>query len=102
MPRPPSENSTQPPIHLQHPPVPSVCRLAPPRSPLLAIRANFPATGALVLAIRCAALQINVLLPWHQVLVALGSSFDWPARDYYAFHNQQLQKKPTSPSLQNT
>lgn len=45
-----------------------------PSHPLLgAIMANFPVANALVLSIYTAALRINVLLPWHQILVGPGS-----------------------------
>lgn len=54
---------------------PPVCRPPPPRPQLAAITTNLPAANALVLTILQAASGINVLLPWHQVLVALGSSF---------------------------
>lgn len=54
---------------------PPVCWPPPPRPQLAAITTNLPAANALVLAILQAASWVNVLLPWHQVLVALGSSF---------------------------
>lgn len=82
------------PTHLQHPPAPP-----PPavQHPLvlhfLPFRANLPAANALVLAIYRAALWINVLLPWHQLLVALGSPCGWLARDYYAFHEPAITEK---------
>lgn len=72
---------TNPHIYSTHQLSLSACCPAPSRPPLLAIRANLPAGKALVLAIHRAALWINVLLPWHQVLVALGSPFGWLAHD---------------------
>lgn len=69
---------------------PAVCCPAPPHPPLPAIRANLPVANTVVLTFHGTALWINVLLPWHQVLVTLGSPCGWLAHDYYAFHKPAI------------
>ena len=70
--------------------IPSVCCPAPPHLLLPPIRANLLVANTVVLTFHRTALWINVLLPWHQVLVALGSPCGWLAHDYYAFHKPAI------------
>lgn len=87
---PPSDGSAVPTSSL------SVCCPAPSHPLFPDIRTNLLVANALVLAIHRAELQINVLLPWHRILVALGSIVaGWPMI-IMPFISQQLQRKPTS------
>lgn len=95
---PTSLSQGHPPTDRQQPPAsPSACCPTPSHPPLPAIRANLPVANALVLTIHGAALWINALLPWHQVLVALGSPCGWPAHDYHAFHKPAITEKAYIP-----